>query len=59
MNYGYEFDYFDRPTNHVREDAFVLFKGNYNERVERKIRKRQMTTERLAMMFNLSNFILS
>ena len=59
MNYGYEFDDFDGPTNHVREDVFVLFKGNDNERVERKIQKSQITTERLALMFNENNFILS
>ena len=45
MNYGYEFDDFDRPTNHVHEDVFVLFKGNDNERVERKILKSQITTK--------------
>ena len=52
-----EWDDFERSSS--REDVFVLFRGDQNERVERKVRKSQITIERLSMMFHVSNSHIS
>ena len=43
----------DFERNSTRE-VFVLFRGD-QEQVERKVRKSQITTERLSMMFHVSS----
>ena len=45
-------DDFERKS--TREEVFVLFRGD-QERVERKVRKSQITIERLSMMFHVSS----
>ena len=52
-----EWDDFERSSS--REDVFVLFRGDQNERVERKVRKSQITIERFSMMFHVSNSRIS
>jgi hypothetical protein len=52
-----EWDDFEHSSSW--EDVFVLFRGDQNERVERKVRKSQITIERLSMMFHVSNSRIS